>query len=360
MAITLLSNVAAVNGKPEAKATGLITCVAKASLADTDYFTMGDCTTRVTCVTKANLASGDYFTITDTKKMVKFQLNKSGTDTSLGAEYVNVDCSSATTAIEVAALVVTAINAVQNFNVLATDLLDGRFIVESEIYDPDATLTVTENVTNAGFSTAARTEIYHFDTAGDGVTAGHVQVNVSTDTTAADVAARLTTAINACVAFRVLATDNATGTVTVTRTNTLVAGNVTLTENVANGTFAVTGFTGGVKSVAGVQLTRAWRRHNYGDLHVWSTAGSGAMSVTLRMWGQCPASLRWIPLGTGDADAKGVINEGAAIAESSPNAIIHAETLDNLSGWLALYLEVTAIGGTATAISAALLPRNME
>lgn len=77
-------------------------------------------------------------------------------------------------------------------------------------------------------------KVYEFDTAGNGVTVGRVQVNVSTDTTAAQVAARLRTAILANQATLEV-TDNTDGTLTVVRPDGLAM----FTENVANAGFLV-------------------------------------------------------------------------------------------------------------------------
>lgn len=87
-------------------------------------------------------------------------------------------------------------------------------------------------------------KLYEFDVAGNGVTAGRVQVNVSTDTTAAQVAARLRTAILANQPS-LSVTDNANGTLTVTSLLRGTPGNVTMTENVTHASFTVTGLSGG-------------------------------------------------------------------------------------------------------------------
>lgn len=92
-----------------------------------------------------------------------------------------------------------------------------------------------------GFTPA---KVYEFDTAGDGVTGGRIQVNISSDTTAAQVAARLRTAILANQpGLNVV--DNADGTLTVTHGWIGSQGNQTMTENVANAGFTVVGLTGG-------------------------------------------------------------------------------------------------------------------
>ncbi len=90
-------------------------------------------------------------------------------------------------------------------------------------------------------------KLYEFDTAGDGVTAGRIQVNVSTDTSATDVANRLKTAIETNQPS--LTVVNTTGTLAVTSKIPGTFANVTITENVANAGFTVTGLTGGVDPV---------------------------------------------------------------------------------------------------------------
>jgi hypothetical protein len=87
--------------------------------------------------------------------------------------------------------------------------------------------------------------VYEFDTAGDGVTAGRVQVNLSALTTAADVANALAAAIIANQPA-LDATDNGAGTVTISHKIAGTLGNVTITENVAHASHTVTGMTGGV------------------------------------------------------------------------------------------------------------------
>lgn len=77
---------------------------------------------------------------------------------------------------------------------------------------------------------------YEFDKAGDGVTAGNVQVNISTDTTAADCAARLRTAILANQATLTV-TDNVDGTLTISIGDGPI---ITTTESVTNAGFTIT------------------------------------------------------------------------------------------------------------------------
>lgn len=96
-----------------------------------------------------------------------------------------------------------------------------------------ASLVDTDFIT---ITTPLGTKVYEFDTAGNGVTAGRVQVNVSTDTTAATVAARLRTAILANQAeLRVV--DPANGTLQV---DLVESPSLTITENVADAGFTIT------------------------------------------------------------------------------------------------------------------------
>lgn len=86
-------------------------------------------------------------------------------------------------------------------------------------------------------------KVYEFDTAGDGVTAGRVQVNISGASTAASVAAILKTAIETNQAISV--TDNLNGTLSLTHLLYNATCNVAITENVADAGFLVTGMSGG-------------------------------------------------------------------------------------------------------------------
>ena len=90
---------------------------------------------------------------------------------------------------------------------------------------------------------------------------------------------------------------------------------------------------------------------------VASTAGSGTMTVTIKLWGYSPVSATWHPLGTNaTAATKGIINEGNSIGETGTDTIAHAEIVQGLSAFSRVYAEVTASGGTATAVSLWLVP----
>ena len=90
-----------------------------------------------------------------------------------------------------------------------------------------------------------------------------------------------------------------------------------------------------------------------GSLFARSTAGSGTMTYTGRLWGYHSKPAVWMPLGThATATLKGVINEANAQGEVDADIIRHAEPIQGFGDFERLYLEITAIGGTSTAISA--------
>lgn len=93
-------------------------------------------------------------------------------------------------------------------------------------------------------------------------------------------------------------------------------------------------------------------------LLVYSTAGSGTMSCTLRIWAYHPGPADWFPLGVGTDANKGVINAQTSIGESDTDQIRHQETL-SLPGVAGerLYFEITAIAGTGTSVEVALVAR---
>jgi hypothetical protein len=91
-------------------------------------------------------------------------------------------------------------------------------------------------------------------------------------------------------------------------------------------------------------------------LELASTAGSGVMTVTGRLWGRSIAGI-WSPLGIGADSTKGVIDAGSTIGETVTDAIRHAETVSLPGHFERLYFEVVNIGGTSTAVQARLTAR---
>ncbi len=91
-----------------------------------------------------------------------------------------------------------------------------------------------------------------------------------------------------------------------------------------------------------------------------STAGSGTMTVTLKLWGYCASpTAAWHPLGTHTVDAsRGLLNEATAIGEVTADALSFSQVITGLRHFDRVYLEITAIGGTSTAVSAWLVARS--
>ena len=81
---------------------------------------------------------------------------------------------------------------------------------------------------------------------------------------------------------------------------------------------------------------------------VASTAGSGVMTVTLRLWGK--AGGIWFRLKDLNASSAAP-HTAVAIPETSADAIQYSEEVAGVSGCDRLYLEIVAIAGTATAVT---------
>ena len=89
-------------------------------------------------------------------------------------------------------------------------------------------------------------------------------------------------------------------------------------------------------------------------LFLFSTAGSATMTTTCRLWGWNTELAKWFPLGVGAAATKGTINAGAAMDETGTDSIRHCEVVNSLHRIQRVYLQVTVISGTNTAVSAVL------
>lgn len=79
-----------------------------------------------------------------------------------------------------------------------------------------------------------------------------------------------------------------------------------------------------------------------------STAGSGTMTVTLRVWGR--AGTLWFRLKDLNASSAAP-HTAVAIPETSADSIKYSEEVSGVSGCDRLFLEVVAIAGTATAVT---------
>lgn len=208
------------------------------------------------------------------------------------------------------------------------------------------------------------TYVFEFDVAGDGVSAGNIQVNVSTDTTADDVGVRLNTAINNSAIRITSVTDAAAGTTDrlILRADKAGTGfNNTITETVAAAGFTVSGMSGG--SLSGVSLWKEtpdgqglWRGTDRGIIKVSALVKVGqAGSVQLRLWGSDKTLEEFAPLGVGADASKATINAGAAFGETGTDRIDHAEIVTGLYGLERVYLQRVTMTNIAS-LTAVILP----
>lgn len=257
------------------KATGVVTCVAKASFVDTDFFTVGDgvnpaviyewdtagdnvgsgtafkavkATGAFTVGAKAIYIDGENMIVATSPEGVvdTFEADVAGDGVTAGSIQVNI--SAATDAASVGVILAAAM--VANLPWLTVvDNLDGTITATAD--EPGAesnNATFTENVTDGGHIVPA--------TLTGGLDAGgpldrRVQVDISGDTTAADCAARLKTAIEANQPL-ISVVDPTDGTLNLTNDQPGAAANITITENVGDGGFTVSGMTGGLDATANV------------------------------------------------------------------------------------------------------------
>lgn len=99
-----------------------------------------------------------------------------------------------------------------------------------------------------------------------------------------------------------------------------------------------------------------WNHYPTGVILVKSTAGSGVMTATLRVWCYSPITAAWHPLGiNATMSLRGVLDDGTALTEDGADVLVHAERVSGLGAFTSIYLEVVAIGGVSTAVSAYLV-----
>lgn len=76
---------------------------------------------------------------------------------------------------------------------------------------------------------------------------------------------------------------------------------------------------------------------------VKSTAGSGTMTATVRVWAYFPEAAAWFSCG--------VLNAGNAIPETTADAIQYCEAVVGLRGASRVHAQLEAVAGTSTAIT---------
>lgn len=108
-------------------------------------------------------------------------------------------------------------------------------------------------------------------------------------------------------------------------------------------TDGVPNFPDGTNQVKDTGAGYSGRAHKKSTILIRSTAGSGTMVGTFVLWGYLTAAAAWYPIN---------LNGGTALAENSADQLYLREVVDELGMFDRLYLEVKAIGGTATAFEA--------
>ncbi len=146
--------------------------------------------------------------------------------------------------------------------------------------------------------------------------------------------------------------SNSSGTVTVTKTYPGPAGNGRITENVTNGSFAVTSFHGG--AFVGFSLRREgppaqdWNGLDLGILQL-RFAGSGALDCTIAIWGFAEGMDRFVLMGS--------MNDGTSMTATTAGT--RSESVRGLSAYSRIYAEIVAISGTNNTVTLQLQQRNL-
>lgn len=83
---------------------------------------------------------------------------------------------------------------------------------------------------------------------------------------------------------------------------------------------------------------------------VKSTAGSGTMTVTLRVWFRFGQTIGWC-VGKALAASSAAPQTAVAIAETGTDSIAYSEVVECPVGADRIYLEIVAIAGTSTAVT---------
>lgn len=102
--------------------------------------------------------------------------------------------------------------------------------------------------------------------------------------------------------------------------------------------------------------TKAWPSSC--DVAVYTTAGSGTVSATIKLWCGHPSlgsAGVYLAAGTGSSSVAGVLNGGLAFDEHAADVIGRVDTITNPGSFKKWYAEVTAISGTSTAVNVDLI-----
>lgn len=85
-------------------------------------------------------------------------------------------------------------------------------------------------------------------------------------------------------------------------------------------------------------------------LVICSSAGSGTMVGTFTLWGYMVGPNQWFPIAVNAAAA--TPNTPVAISETATDAIRYQQIFHSLGHYDRFYLELSSVGGTATAFEA--------
>jgi hypothetical protein len=373
MKIQLLSAATAVSGKPTATPYGTITVVAKSNLV-ASVKASGSITT----VAVANLLDGETFTVNDgVNAATTFEFKVTAPHTVTPGN-VAVDVTADTTADNVRDRIITAVNGVATLDITAADGGAATVDLTNDLGGAAGNTTSAETVANATFAVTDMEDgvdgetvriidgsgndvTFEFDHDGDGLHSGNTEVDISAATTQEEVRNALKTAIDAVVTAEDLVLTTANISTTGIRLTIAKGLEGVITETVANAGFVVTpkiDRTRGAPLRKGSSVGDGLRTEDEALLLLRSTAGSGTMTCTGKLWGYSRLTTEWHPLGTGAAAAdKGLINDGYALGETDADLIQHSEIVKGIVGFDEALLELTAIGGTSTAISAWLVSR---
>jgi hypothetical protein len=257
-------------------ASGTLTCDTKANSTDLDFYVLNDgqskallwynvsgtqaakyskvgskAVTTVTFPTKANVTNEDYFTIWDGHRFWKIMLDTDASGDSTGTADLVVDISGDTTAADVAAGVhaiiqeTTSIPAfTEAIHLTSVDNADGTLTITCDVIGYDGNGVNTENFTHAsGLITAAAggTNPYPAEE--------FAELDISGETTAADVGVVIDAAINALTEVKITSTDNLDGTLSLANDEKGLHGNTAQVISETGSTLmALTDMTGGANA----------------------------------------------------------------------------------------------------------------
>jgi hypothetical protein len=128
----------------------------------------------------------------------------------------------------------------------------------------------------------------------------------------------------------------------------IVSGQSYAVEILASAT-AANGVPTGTAGVSINQLANFGRIPSFLRCAVVSTAGSGTMTVTIRVWMRL-GSLGWVVAAPFNA-ASTAPQAAVAIAETSADSIAYSEVVELSDVADRIYMEIVAIAGTATAVT---------